>query len=115
MNNFLFDCVDDEVTERLLVKLIAGSLALPVPVIAVEVKDAEAEEVLKKRDGMIAFGAVGEVGLEDVLNVCSIGGNESIGVEGEVEDYGMGGGLGEEGGDPFKGVMTMLEEMRDVT
>lgn len=91
MKNFLLNGVDDEVTERFFVELVAGGLALPVPVIAVRIKDAVAKEVLKKGDGTLAFGVVGEVDLEDVLNICRVGGNEAIGVEGEVEDYGVGG------------------------
>lgn len=114
MNNFLFDCVDDEVTERLLVKLIAGSLALPVPVISVAVEDAVAEEVLKKGDVPVAFRVVGEVGLDHVFNVCRVGGNEGIRFEGDLEDQRVGGGFGEEGGDPFKGFMAMFNEMRDM-
>ena len=68
------DRVDDEAPERALAELVAGGLALPQPLLAVGVEDATPEEVLDHGHRDLALGVVGEVGLEDVLDVGRVGG-----------------------------------------
>lgn len=67
---------------------------------AVDVEDAAAEEVLEMVDNARAFGEVGGVGFEVVVEIGRVGGDEAADVAGTVEGDGEVVGGGEEGGHP---------------
>lgn len=70
------DAREDEGTDSFGGELETGSLALETPVVAVGVEDAGAEEVMEDGGEGGAFWVVVEVGLEDVLNVGRVGGDD---------------------------------------
>ncbi|KAK9153736.1 hypothetical protein Sjap_001216 [Stephania japonica] len=76
-------------------ELEGGELALEGPGGAVHVEDAAPEEVTEDGGEGLAFGVVGELGVEDVVDVDGVGCDDVVeGVEGD----GAGGGLAEEVG-----------------
>lgn len=110
----MLDDADDERAERASVKLKAGGFTLRAPEVAVDVEDAEAEEVMEVSEGAGAFGEGGEVGFEEVFDVGRVGGDDATGAEtGEGEGVGWGGG--EDVGGPVEETVAVVEELGEVS
>lgn len=107
--------VGDEGLERASGELAAGGLALEGPEVAVGVEDAVAEEVGEGGAGAVAFGVIGEVGAEEVLDDEWVGGADATGeAEGAPDLDGGGRGGGEEAGDPVEEAVAVAEEGDEV-
>lgn len=64
--------------ERRGVKLEAGGLALPAPGLVVGVEDAVAQEIPERVAEVLALGIVRELGLEHVLQVSRVCGDDTV-------------------------------------
>lgn len=79
LDGFPEDYIEDEGTDGLGVEFEAGGLALETPERAVGVEDAVAEEIVHGGGDKAALWVVVEVGVEDVLDVGRVGGEDEGG------------------------------------
>lgn len=111
MSNLRLHGVHHEVAKGALAELVARLLALPLPLFAVRVEDAMAEEVHQHAEGALALGVVLEVGLEHVFDVGGVGGDDTSDLPRAPEGHRVGGTVDEDVGDPVEKSVPVFEEL----
>jgi hypothetical protein len=91
---------------------VAGGLALPQPAVAVGVEDAAAEQVLDHGHPELALGVVAEVGLENVLDVGRVGGDDAAAEADGLEGHGVRGAALQDAGRPLEEAVPVLDLIR---
>lgn len=103
----MLNAADNKVTERPAIELVAGSFALDLPEVAINIEDAVAKEILKDRDEAGALGVVVEVGFKYVLHDSRVGRDNTT-----VARAAVGNGVGRSGSkytsDPVMEVVAVL-------
>lgn len=108
--NLQEDVFEDEVAERFGVELVAGGFPLQLPEVAVGVEDALPQKVSEKANEAVAFRVVVEVGLQHVLHVQRVGGDDAVDLAGPPEYGGVGGAAAEDFSGPLQEPMAVLQE-----
>lgn len=110
------DDVGDEEAERAGGEFSAGDLALEGPEMGVDVEDTLPEEVREDGAEAVAFDVVGEVGAEKTVDDAGVGGADARGEgEGATDLDGVGGGGGEEVGNPVEEAVAVTDEGQEIT
>ncbi len=95
---------------------MACNLALESPESVIGVEDAISKEFFEDVVEARAFDVVWEVGVKEVLDVCGVGGADSMGEVKEGTDSESGRwGLGEHLGDPIVEAVAVAEEADEVS
>lgn len=105
-------CIDDgfdEVAERSGVELVSGDLSLELPIVAVGVEDAVAEEIAQCSTQGEALGVDVEMGLEYSSEDGGVGGEDLAGTKRTVEGEGGGGRVMEDVGDPLDAAVLVCQ------
>lgn len=89
---------------------MAGELALREPEVTVGIEDATAEEVAEDVDEGLALGVVAEVGLEYVLHIVRVGGDDGAAGAEAAHDEGLRRGGREEVGVPVEEAVPVAVE-----
>ncbi|KAB1200005.1 hypothetical protein CJ030_MR0G008649 [Morella rubra] len=84
------DGLRDEVFERFGLEFMTHNLALESPEMTVDVEDAIAKELREEVAEVRAFDVVREVGMEEVVNVGGIGGEDAMGEAKKVAKFDSG-------------------------